>query len=449
MIFFQGSFLGVVFDYLLLIFICYIIQVITIAANINFSYLNELYFYIIDCIHDFLEADCPQTNFYIDPEKFTNIIDTRRYFKLICSKKEERETFLNNLVLKEDREKNHFVFDIGTNLLISGVEAVIEDDVVTLLEHHPEYQRFQSPFNPDNLKGSLQKIIAYSIIIYKFAFLIPIRVLFIMTAVFSFIVSWVYGNYRKLTPFELKWVGKFGCSLMLASCGGYARFHNRENKPFAPGFIAANHMSFTDVFPMYIDVDLDDKNVLQVTGQKGRGIIKIYQQIVSSILPTHWLNRHMTSERKRFLEKILREAKTQALILIFPEGYCSNNRSVLQFRKSIFVDNVNIYPVVLKQNSKYNDIFWYEDIFKQFMLRQLTSLGVIYDVYYLPKVTKQANENEAGFAYRVSEIISSKLGTTPSLWGGEHIYKKENKEKMKNEIRRVILFGCKSKFNLI
>lgn len=35
-------------------------------------------------------------------------------------------------------------------------------------------------------------------------------------------------------------------------------------------------------------------------------------------------------------------------VLLFPEGYCTNNTSILRFRKAIFKSGINIYPIALR-----------------------------------------------------------------------------------------------------
>ena len=45
-------------------------------------------------------------------------------------------------------------------------------------------------------------------------------------------------------------------------------------------------------------------------------------------------------------------------ILIFPEGTCINNTSVMQFKKGSFEVGGVIYPVAIKYDSKFGDAFW-------------------------------------------------------------------------------------------
>uniref|UniRef100_A0A0N4ZYL0 PlsC domain-containing protein n=1 Tax=Parastrongyloides trichosuri TaxID=131310 RepID=A0A0N4ZYL0_PARTI len=326
------------------------------------------------------------------------------------------------------------------------MEAIIEDDVIPMLQHHPDFTSYHFAFDPQNVQGPIQKGITYILKVYRIGLLMPMRILFILTSVLSFVVGWIYDQHYKLTVYQKKWLGKFACNLILSSVGGHVRYHDKENRPKAPGFIIINHMSPTDAFPIYVDVELTDDSLFHVTGQKGKGIVKLFQIVVGCIMPTYWVNRHKASERKVFLNKILEIAKTDGLILLFPEGYCSNNRRTLQFRKAIFVDNVDVYPIAYKQTSKYNDIFWWEDDFPSFLFRQITSFGLIYDIYYLPKLNKLPEEKEEDFAYRASTVISDKLETTPSVWGGEHIYKKANKQKAKKDIQTVIYKVYSKKF---
>lgn len=38
-------------------------------------------------------------------------------------------------------------------------------------------------------------------------------------------------------------------------------------------------------------------------------------------------------------------------VLLFPEGYCSNNTAVIQMRKAAFEKDIDIYPIAIKQDS--------------------------------------------------------------------------------------------------
>lgn len=74
----------------------------------------------------------------------------------------------------------------------------------------------------------------------------------------------------------------------------------------------------------------------------------IIEHLVEKLCPSLWLERKCSNERQGFLAEVMKIAKREGPVLLFPEGYCSNNSKVLQFRKAIFEENVNIYPVAIK-----------------------------------------------------------------------------------------------------
>ena len=49
---------------------------------------------------------------------------------------------------------------------------------------------------------------------------------------------------------------------------------------------------------------------------------------------------------------------TKLPILIFPEGTCINNTSVMQFKKGSFEVGGTIYPVAIKYDPIFGDAFW-------------------------------------------------------------------------------------------
>merc|ERR1712113_293248 len=53
-------------------------------------------------------------------------------------------------------------------------------------------------------------------------------------------------------------------------------------------------------------------------------------------------------------------------ILIFPEGTCINNTSVMQFKKGSFEVGGIIYPVAIKYDSKFGDAFWNSSRYNMF-----------------------------------------------------------------------------------
>lgn len=60
------------------------------------------------------------------------------------------------------------------------------------------------------------------------------------------------------------------------------------------------------------------------------------------------------------------EDPTKLPILIFPEGTCINNTSVMQFKKGSFEVGGTIYPVAIKYDPKFGDAFWNSSKYGEF-----------------------------------------------------------------------------------
>lgn len=93
-------------------------------------------------------------------------------------------------------------------------------------------------------------------------------------------------------------------------------------------------------------------------------------------------------------------------ILIFPEGTCINNTSVMQFKKGSMEVGGVIYPAAIKYDARFGDPFWNryyysfvsEDILSvgssrfsmiQYVLMMMTSWAIVVDVWYLPPMRIQ------------------------------------------------------------
>jgi hypothetical protein len=69
----------------------------------------------------------------------------------------------------------------------------------------------------------------------------------------------------------------------------------------------------------------------------------------------------LKDDRKAFFEAILSEARMGAEpVLVFPEGYCTNNSHTIQFRKALFEESVRIFPIAIRQDTRLGDNYWSE-----------------------------------------------------------------------------------------
>jgi len=89
--------------------------------------------------------------------------------------------------------------------------------------------------------------------------------------------------------------------------------------------------------------------ILQI-GQQHGGFLGILQRALARASPQMWFERSEVKDRE-VVAKRLREHvsdPTNPPILIFPEGTCINNTSVMQFKKGSFEVGSVIYPVAIK-----------------------------------------------------------------------------------------------------
>ena len=105
-------------------------------------------------------------------------------------------------------------------------------------------------------------------------------------------------------------------------------------------------------------------------------------------------------------------------ILIFPEGTCINNTSVMQFKKGSFEVGGTIYPVAIKYDPIFGDAFWNssQNGMASYIYLMMTSWAIVCDVWYLPPMTKGEDEDAVAFANRVKSEIARQGGLVDLMW---------------------------------
>ncbi|KAB5528212.1 hypothetical protein PHYPO_G00137760 [Pangasianodon hypophthalmus] len=112
--------------------------------------------------------------------------------------------------------------------------------------------------------------------------------------------------------------------------------------------------------------------------------------------------------------------KNKLPILIFPEGTCINNTSVMMFKKGSFEIGGTIYPVAIKYDPLFGDAFWNSGKYSMvsYLLRMMTSWAIVCNVWYLPPMTQQEGEDAVQFANRVKSLIARQGGLVDLSWDG-------------------------------
>nr|CDQ00626.1 BMA-ACL-4 [Brugia malayi] len=309
------------------------------------------------------------------------------------------------------------------HLVKAGIEAVIQDDVTSRFEAEQLVSwnmltRTSLSFN-QFINWKLSVIWALGFL-FRYTVLLPMRLVLLLTGVSFMVVSTaVIGLLPEGS--QKRWFNE-RCMLcghqILSSCvSAVITFNNRENRARNGGICVANHTSPIDVMILSTDCAYD------LVGQRHSGCLGVLQRALSRASSHIWFERGEARDRSFVAEKLREHVDNKNLlpILIFPEGTCINNTSVMMFKKGSFEVGTTIYPIAMKYDSRFGDPFWnssqhgwFENCFRMF-----TSWAIICDVWYLEPMMKFPNENAIDFANRVKKEIAMRGGLVDLQWDGE------------------------------
>lgn len=193
-------------------------------------------------------------------------------------------------------------------------------------------------------------------------------------------------------------------------------FHNKQNRPKKGGICVANHTSPIDV------VILANDGCYAMVGQVHGGLMGVLQRAMERSCPHIWFERSEMRDRHLVTQRLKDHvnAKTKLPILIFPEGTCINNTSVMMFKKGSFEIGGTIYPVAIKYDPQFGDAFWNSSKYSimSYLLRMMTSWAIVCNVWYLPPMTHEEGEDAVQFANRVKSTIAHQGGLVDLAWDG-------------------------------
>uniref|UniRef100_F1KXV8 Glycerol-3-phosphate acyltransferase 3 n=1 Tax=Ascaris suum TaxID=6253 RepID=F1KXV8_ASCSU len=194
------------------------------------------------------------------------------------------------------------------------------------------------------------------------------------------------------------------------------RFHNQENRAKRGGICVANHTSPIDVMILSCD------NCYAMVGQRQGGFLGFLQTTLSRSADHIWFERSEANDRKEVSKRLQEHADdpNKLPMIIFPEGTCINNTSVMMFKKGSFEIASTIYPIAMKYDLRLGDAFWNssEQSYGEYLFRMMTSWAIICDVWYLPPMTRADGEDAIAFARRVKRAIAEKGGLVDLEWDG-------------------------------
>ncbi|XP_050559591.1 glycerol-3-phosphate acyltransferase 4 isoform X3 [Spodoptera frugiperda] len=328
--------------------------------------------------------------------------------------------------------ESNMEFDLSNclDLVKAGMESIIEDQVTSVFE--AEELRSWNLLTRTNrqyefLTWRLTIIWAMGFVV-RYMFLLPLRIMIFVIGVWWLIACTAcIGTLPDgKTKQRINYAVSVMCFNFLSRCiSAVITYHDAHYKP-KNGICVANHTSPIDALVLMCD------NCYSLIGQRHNGFLGILQRALARASPHIWFERSEVKDRhavaKRLKEHI--SVPDNPPILIFPEGTCINNTSVMQFKKGSFEVGGTIYPVAIKYDPRFGDAFWNSSRYGMlhYLLNMMTSWAIVCDVWYLPAMTRAADESAVDFANRVKAVIARRGGLVDLMWDGQLKRMKPKKE---------------------
>lgn len=198
--------------------------------------------------------------------------------------------------------------------------------------------------------------------------------------------------------------------IMKRGLGMIINFHNHHNRPSDGTVLVANHTTVLDMIVLMTD------RTYSTIGQKHQGIIGFVQKSLNSLTSNIWFDRSNLSDRQNVVDlikqHIFAKEKDNDPIMLFPEGTCINNTSVMRFNKGSFqIENATFHPVAIKYNAYFGEAFWNSSKYSMlhYLLRIFTSWCIVCDVFYLDPVKKTGNISATELAQKCQIDIAKQI----------------------------------------
>lgn len=323
-----------------------------------------------------------------------------------------------------DCSKLEFLFDNVNKLVVKGMGAIMDDQVTKRFSREElKTWNFMTRSNAKNYQFMSRFLGLFWLTgcVFRYLFLFPLRIVFTLAGFIWFVVSMSLVGFLP-KKFQIRDWCYCLLSLMsfrMLSCGISSRlkFHNRQYRAQRGDVCVANHTSPLDALLLACD------NCYAIVGQQHDGLLGILQRALSRAATQVWFDR--TEMRDRLLVsrrlKMHVNNKANLPVLIFPEGTCINNSAVMLFRKGAFEISDRVCPVAIKYDARFGDPFWNssKQSYLQYLLLMMSSWAIKCDVWYLPPMTRLADESSAEFANRVKAQIARKGGLVDLAWDGQ------------------------------
>jgi len=363
----------------------------------------------VNDMHEATEADHADADVDLVDSAGTGDIADRGVDKILARKIVSAATFQREFDLSD-------VLDY----VKTGVACIIEDEVTQRFE--AEELKSWNLLTRTNDKFTFINwrltFFYYFGCVFRYCFLLPGRIAILIVGLLYMAIGMTLIGPVKEGPFK-RWLNHQVTTSCFQVLGGaisaVITYHNTENRPKS-GICVANHTSPIDVCILASDT------AYALTGQKHGGFLGYCQAQLSKASSQIWFERGESKDRAYVFNRLRDHVQDpdKLPILIFPEGTCINNTSIMQFKKGSFEVGAVIYPVAVKYDPKFGDAFWNSSKVSMisYLLMMMTSWAIVCDVWYLPPMHRREGEDAIEFANRVKKEISLKGGLVDLVWDG-------------------------------
>ncbi|XP_055838270.1 glycerol-3-phosphate acyltransferase 3 isoform X3 [Episyrphus balteatus] len=342
----------------------------------------------------------------------------------------EKESF-SNIQLEPKNVQVSFQLEKCLTYVKAGVEAIIEDQVTSRFEAEELKNwnlltRTNRRYEFISWKLTIIWMIGFFV---RYIILMPLRVIVCFIGVLIAILT---NCIAALIPFYFirqpvaSLCYKLTFRIFARSLSCVITEHNEQYKPKSAGFCVANHTSPIDIAVLSTDC------TFSLIGQRHGGFLGLLQRALARASPHIWFERAEVKDRHTVAERLRQHVSDpkNPPILIFPEGTCINNTSVMQFKKGSFEVGGVIYPVAIKYDPRFGDAFWNSSKYSmmQYLYMMMTSWAIVCDVWYLPPMYRHEGESAIDFANRVKSVIAKQGGLVDLVWDGQLKRLKPKKE---------------------
>ncbi|CAL8322593.1 unnamed protein product [Lota lota] len=302
-----------------------------------------------------------------------------------------------------------------------GMESIVDDQVTQCFSSEELASwNLLTRTNQNFRYISLRLTVIWGVGVFvRYCVLFPLRITLTVISFTWLVISTTLVGF--LTESSAKqWLSELAHLMFYRICArglsATIHYHNKENRPKKGGICVANHTTPIDI------IILANDRCYAMVGQVHGGLMGVIQRSMVRSCPHVWFERTEMKDRNTVTNR-LREhvaCKNKLPILIFPEGTCINNTSVMMFKKGSFEIGGTIYPVAIKYDPRFGDAFWNSAKYNMvsYLLRMMTSWAIVVNVWYLPPMTRQDQEDASQFAQRVKSAIALQGGLIDLAWDG-------------------------------